>query len=1384
MRVRRTERRRAPTGFLAAVLAAAAVAGRPAAAGDAGAAGSEADLEALANAYGAEARPLLLKYCARCHSEERSEAEINLKAFATLADVRRHPQTWRRAEEMLASGQMPPPEERQPGDEERARLLAWVRAYLKVEARARAGDPGPVTLRRLSNAEYTYTVRDLTGLPALAPAREFPADGAAGEGFTNTGSALAMSPALLGKYLEAAKDIAAHAVFLPDGLRFSPGATRRDWTDEALAEIRRFYARFADADGRAPLEKYLEALLAERDGLAAGARTVEAVARDRGFNPRYLDTVWKALTSPEPSLILDSVRASWRAAAPAGAPALAAAIARWQGALWRFNAVGHMKSLLEPARPIAARQEVRLKLPAAPAGEAVTIYLAAYDAGDGNAGDFVVWDQPRLVAPGRPGLPLRDVRVLAADLAAKRARWFAATARSLEAAAEAAAAEGEVEAADLARRHGVETDALSAWLAYLGIGSGGTLRIDGHFTTTITRSSGYDFIQGWGSNETPSLVANSSDQHVRIPGNMPPHAIAVHPSPALQACAGWRSPVAATFEVAATVTHAHPECGNGVAWSLELRRGATRQRLAAGHVHGPNPVAAGPIRGLAVLKGDLISLLIGPRDGNHACDLTNIELVLKNDAGQSWSLSEDVSSDVLAGNPHADRQGNEGVWHFYTEAASGGAGGPVIPAGSLLARWQAAGSQAEKRALAAELEQILTSGPPPDRESPDAALHRQLTSLGGPLFATAREGTGREPGAAPPEAGPGAAAREAWGLDPAAFGRHPASPSIDPESLCVQAPSVVEIRLPADLVAGCELVTVGRLEPGTGAEGSVQLEALAARPEPGDRPRPDLPLVANEGSTARRRLEAAMDDFRTVFPAALCYPRIVPVDEAVTLTLYHREDQHLGRLFLDDAERARIDRLWEELHYVSHDALTHVDAFAQLMEYATQDSDPRLFEPFRKPIHERADAFRRHLLDTEPRHLAAVLEFAARAYRRPLAGGEEEELRALYRKLRGEELPHDEAIRLTLARILIAPAFLYRLETPGPGPRAAPVSAWELATRLSYFLWSSCPDAELLAAARDGRLSDPAALAAEARRLLDDGKVRRLAEEFACQWLQIRDFAELDEKSERHFPTFAALRGAMFEEAARFFTDLFQRDGSVLDILDADYTYLDEALARHYQIPDVAGAEWRRVEGVKQHARGGILTFAATLAKQAGASRTSPILRGNWLTEVLLGEKLPKPPKGVPQLPEDEAETDGLTVRQLVERHTSDPKCSGCHRRIDPYGYALEAFDAIGRRREKDLGDRPLDTRVETLDGARFEGLEGLRQHLLTRRREAFLRQFCRKLLGYSLGRATQLSDEPLLDEMEAALAAKDYSIRAAVETIVRSRPFREIRGREAATED
>ena len=257
------------------------------------------------------------------------------------------------------------------------------------------------------------------------------------------------------------------------------------------------------------------------------------------------------------------------------------------------------------------------------------------------------------------------------------------------------------------------------------------------------------------------------------------------------------------------------------------------------------------------------------------------------------------------------------------------------------------------------------------------------------------------------------------------------------------------------------------------------------------------------------------------------------------------------------------------------------------------------------------------------------------------------------------------------------------------------------------------------------------------------------------------------------FPSSSRCARDMQEETTRFFIDFFQADRSVLSLLDADYSYLNGPLAHFYGI-EFKGDAWQRVDGLHSHGRGGILGFASTLAKQSGASRTSPILRGNWINEVVLGDKLPKPPKGVPVLPEEAPK--GLTERQLIERHSSDANCARCHQRIDPFGFCGSGFDAIGRA-------RPANTSAKLPDGTQIEGLDGLRNYILTKRKDDFVSQFCHKLLGYALGRSVQLSDKPLLDSMLTELKANNFTVGHAVEMIVQSRQFREIRGQDVVGE-
>ncbi len=716
----------------------------------------------LGAAYQSEIRPLMEHYCHDCHgAADTVEGDINLAAIKNWDDAIKHPPVWQKAAEMLSNGLMPPQDAEQPTASERERLQKWTGDFLAIAARDHAGDPGRVVLRRLSNSEYTYTLRNLTGVESLDPAREFPADGAAGEGFTNTGNAMVMSPSLVTKYLDAAKEVASHAELLPDGFSFSPHTTSRDWTDDTLVEIRDFYKQFTDSGGgsqvnlqgiifdtnqggRLPIEKYIAATLVERDALTTGRKTVAGAAREHGLNAKYLGILWTNLNETKPSFLLDELRARWRKATPNDAAALVADIEAWQKSLWSFASVGLIgrkdgpKRWMEPVTPLTTKQEIRFKIPDSPDGKDVAISLVATDAGDGNAGDYVVWKAPRLVLPGRPDLLLRDVPSVVRALKTRREALFANAAAYLNAADGIASMKEKPDVDQIAETCGLDAADLRLWLDYLGIGTGGSTQLGTPFTNKLANVGGHEFISGWGTNETPLLLANSSDEQVRIPGIMKPHSVALHPSPTLRAAIGWRSPVASSVHIEGTVTHAHPECGNGVTWSLELRRGATRQKLAAGAVQGPTPAKVGPFDGVPVRSGDAIVLSIGSRDGNHACDLTAIDLEItstENGGQQKWNLANDVSSDVQASNPHADKLGNAGVWHFFTEPDSISAAGPVIPADSLLAKWQLAADAATRRQIASEVQKLLTGGPPAAKDSPDAALFGQLASIRGPLLA-------------------------------------------------------------------------------------------------------------------------------------------------------------------------------------------------------------------------------------------------------------------------------------------------------------------------------------------------------------------------------------------------------------------------------------------------------------------------------------------------------------------------------------------------------------------------------------------------------------------------------------------------------------------------
>ncbi|CAN5638285.1 DUF1592 domain-containing protein [soil metagenome] len=848
-------------------------------------------------------RGLVKQYCVSCHSTEAMKGSLDLERYATLDDVRKDIKPWQQMIELLEAGEMPPKGKPQPTDEQRKRLIDGIRGLLDTEARARSGDPGHVPLRRLSNAEYDTTIRDLTGVD-LKPTREFPADGAAGEGFTNAAEALTdISPALLEKYLAAAKDVAEHVVLLPEGFRFSAGKTRREWSNECVAKLREYYSHYSE-DGRLPFAPYLAATVKHHEAIVAGTITLDDVARKEKLNAKYLAALWATLTDKKPSMPLDLIRSHWRQATAKDIEGLVTEIKAWQTALWKFVRIGSY-------------------------------------------------------------------------------------------------------------RH----------------------------------------------NNSVRQIANDPSDSVEQPRN-------------------------------------------------------------------------------------------------------------------------------------------------------------------------------------------------PTTTSPDGSNHAK------------------------------------------------------------------------------------------------QLAGYAA--------------------------------FREAFPAYICFPAVIPTDEDVTLKMFHREDEPLTRFFLNSDDQKQLDQLWVELRFISQQYLAEEKHLPQFIEYATQDRTKEVvafFNGLRVPFRKRAEEFEKEFDAAIPKQLESLLEFASRAYRRPLSTPEKDDLKKLYQALRSKNVPHEEAFRGVLAKVLVAPAFLFRIENAPAGTKTGPVNDWELATRLSYFLWSSTPDAELRTLAAAGTLHESKALGEQTQRMLKSDNVRPLAIEFGTQWLHVRGFDTFNEKNEKLFPTFDAnLRKAINEESILFFQDIFQNDRPFQQLLDSDATFLNETLAKHYGIPGVTGLAWRRVEGVKKYGRGGILGLASVQAKQSGASRTSPVLRGNWVVETLLGEKLPRPPKDVPKLPEEEG-GDKLTVRQQVERHAKDSACAVCHVRIDAFGFALEHYDAIGRRRDKDLGGLAVDAHAKLKDGTEFDGLDGLRTYLLTRKKDVFTRLFCRKLLGYALGREVTLSDTSLLDEMVKALNTKDAPISAAVTVIVNSPQFTTVRG-------
>jgi hypothetical protein len=397
--------------------------------------------------------------------------------------------------------------------------------------------------------------------------------------------------------------------------------------------------------------------------------------------------------------------------------------------------------------------------------------------------------------------------------------------------------------------------------------------------------------------------------------------------------------------------------------------------------------------------------------------------------------------------------------------------------------------------------------------------------------------------------------------------------------------------------------------------------------------------------------------------------------------------------------------------------------------------------------------------------------FAKKAWRRPVTRNEIDRLLKLYDLGQKQGESFDKSVELAIQAALVSPHFLFRVEADRPADRpdnSYPLNDWEIASRLSYFLWSTMPDDELFRLAEQGKLRDPAVREAQVRRMLKDPKSFALVEDFADQWLNLR-LLQTVQPSKSEYPNYdQALNAAMRKETELFFDCIMREDRSILEFLDADYTFLNERLAKHYGISGVTGEQFRKVKLTDRN-RGGVLTQASVLTLTSNPTRTSPVKRGKWILENMLAAPPPNPPPGVPDLKEGETALTG-SLRQRMEQHRANPNCATCHQKMDPLGFGFENFDGIGAWRTKD-GKFPIDASGELPSGQKFNGPAELKS-ILKSKDEQFRKCLAEKMLTFALGRGLESADKAAVAAISRAVAADGNRFSRVVVEIVQSDAF------------
>ena len=518
-------------------------------------------------------------------------------------------------------------------------------------------------------------------------------------------------------------------------------------------------------------------------------------------------------------------------------------------------------------------------------------------------------------------------------------------------------------------------------------------------------------------------------------------------------------------------------------------------------------------------------------------------------------------------------------------------------------------------------------------------------------------------------------------------------------------------------------------------------------------------------------------------------------DDYVLKVKFIRDDKFFREHLVNDATRVRLDQAWNDVYasFPYHD--NYLQLLAAKFKYdlkgkkmadmnkAQMDALPPDMRKYVTPLRTAWEGMVAAQATAKPVHVEDCLHFASRAWRRPLTDAEKTSLRAFYAKTLALEGDHVKAIRALIARILVAPQFLYKVELASEVSTPRTLSNWELASRLSYFLWSSIPDDELRRAASAGELTNSVQLQKQVKRMLADSKARRLSTEFFGQWLGFYHFDHFRGVDTGRYPEFTdEVKSAMYDEAVSFFEHIIRNDRPVHDILYADYDFLNKPLAKYYGGPvdtvKSTGAV-EMIENASAYQRGGALRLGAVLTTTSAPLRTSPVKRGDWVLRRILNTPTPPPPADAGSIPSDDKLFGGLSVRERLAVHKRNATCATCHTRIDPMGFPLEHYDSTGRWREKYTDGKPIEDTGEMRDKTQIPGVKGLLDYLTTQQDKVQL-TLTRKLLGYALGRTVQGSDQFLVDRM---VRAGDKATIADLATlIVTSGQFRNIAGRDAVT--